>query len=156
MRSLGLGLDEKAIEAVTAWRFNPGLKAGKPVPIIAQVEMNFRLLNGASDWHLQRVVFDPPGGTSRPVVDSAQYPPSAGNNESGAVTLSFVVDQHGVPTGIHVDKSSDPKWESEASWFVSNWRFRPSMRDGEALPAVCTLELIHGEATPAPRPAPAK
>jgi TonB family protein len=43
-RSLGLGLDEKAIEAVRKWKFRPGYRDGKPVTVIATVEVNFRLL----------------------------------------------------------------------------------------------------------------
>ncbi len=43
-KSLGLGLDEKAIEAVGAWKFSPGKKDGKPVPVEASIEVNFRLL----------------------------------------------------------------------------------------------------------------
>lgn len=44
VRPLGLGLDEKAIEAVTKWRFRPGYREGRPVAVMATVEVNFRLL----------------------------------------------------------------------------------------------------------------
>jgi len=44
VRSLGLGLDEKAIEAVNKWKFRPGVKNGQSVAVQATIEVNFRLL----------------------------------------------------------------------------------------------------------------
>ncbi|HVO59464.1 MAG TPA: energy transducer TonB [Terriglobales bacterium] len=42
-RSLGLGLDEKAIDAVKRWTFEPATKNGKPVAVRVNVEVTFRL-----------------------------------------------------------------------------------------------------------------
>lgn len=42
-QSLGMGLDEKAIEAVSRWRFRPATRNGVPVATQIAVEVNFRL-----------------------------------------------------------------------------------------------------------------
>jgi len=42
-RTLGLGLDEKAMEAVKTWKFEPAMKDGKPVAVQINVEVTFRL-----------------------------------------------------------------------------------------------------------------
>jgi protein TonB len=38
-----MGLDQKAMEAVSKWRFRPATKDGKPVPVMVNVEVHFRL-----------------------------------------------------------------------------------------------------------------
>ena len=41
--SLGMGLDEKAIEKVRMWRFEPGMKDGHPVAVEIALEVDFHL-----------------------------------------------------------------------------------------------------------------
>jgi TonB family protein len=43
-KSLGFGLDEKAVEAVQRWKFKPGTIGDTPVPVMATIEINFRLM----------------------------------------------------------------------------------------------------------------
>jgi TonB family protein len=45
VRPLGMGLDEKAIEAVRQYRFKPAMKDGMPVPVMIRIQMNFMLVN---------------------------------------------------------------------------------------------------------------
>jgi len=42
IRALGMGLDEKAVEAIRRYRFKPGTKDGKPVPVLISVAVDFR------------------------------------------------------------------------------------------------------------------
>ena len=43
VRSLGMGLDEKSIEAVQKWKFEPARKDGQPVAVRIKVETSFRI-----------------------------------------------------------------------------------------------------------------
>ncbi len=43
MRSLGMGLDEKAVETVNTWKFKPATRKGVPVAVRMIVEITFRL-----------------------------------------------------------------------------------------------------------------
>jgi TonB family protein len=42
-RPAGMGLDEQAIEAMKVWRFKPGTKNGRPVPVEISLEIQFNL-----------------------------------------------------------------------------------------------------------------
>jgi TonB family protein len=45
LRSLdaAFGLDEQAMRAATEWRFVPGTRLGKPVPVLVTIEVGFRI-----------------------------------------------------------------------------------------------------------------
>ena len=42
-RPVGMGLDEQAVESVQTWKFDPSMQNGQPVPVMINVEVNFRL-----------------------------------------------------------------------------------------------------------------
>jgi len=42
-KPVGCGLDESAIKAVEQWRFRPGEKNGKPVLVMSQIAVRFRV-----------------------------------------------------------------------------------------------------------------
>ncbi len=42
-RGVGMGLDEKAVEAVRQYKFKPAMQGGKPVPVEIYVEVNFQI-----------------------------------------------------------------------------------------------------------------
>ena len=43
VKSLGMGLDESAMEKTRTWKFTPGTRNGVPVPVLMVLEVTFRL-----------------------------------------------------------------------------------------------------------------
>ncbi len=43
IRHLGMGLDEKALEAVRQYKFKPAMYQGHPVPVQMVIDLNFTL-----------------------------------------------------------------------------------------------------------------
>jgi protein TonB len=43
LRGIGLGLDEKALAAVRAYKFKPAMENGHPVAVEMNVEVNFQI-----------------------------------------------------------------------------------------------------------------
>ncbi|HEY2041003.1 MAG TPA: energy transducer TonB, partial [Edaphobacter sp.] len=43
LRGMGMGLDEKAVEAVKQYRFKPAMENGKPVKVEMYVVVNFQI-----------------------------------------------------------------------------------------------------------------
>jgi TonB family protein len=156
-QSLGLGLDENAIEAVKQWHFQPRVYPSQ-AKIASQIAVDFRLGTKRSRWHLIQVHFDTPAGVARPVFASAPYPIGAGIGpealEEGSVLaavgrlatakLKFDVDEQGAPLHFQVLNSSIPVWGSEATALVSQWRFTPGKTNGIPIPGSCTVELVWG------------
>jgi TonB family protein len=97
VRSLGHGLDEKAIEAVNKWKFRPGMKGGQPVNVRAQIEVNFRLLRRQSgyDWYSGQMAFITDKGMTPPEVTDGAMPKPAKEPSDESVELEFTVTSSG-------------------------------------------------------------
>jgi TonB family protein len=154
---LGLGLDEKALDAVAQWRYEPA----PPQPAPVSVPVDFNLPSKFSRWHLIGAKFDAPQGVSRPVFVRASYPLGAGISPNayeegrllGAigrpanVTLAFDIDDHGKPGRFEVVKASYDVWGFEAANVVAGWQFAPGMKEGMPVAVRCTLDLVWGAET---------
>jgi TonB family protein len=162
-KALNTDLDQEAIKAVRQWRFKPGRKDGKPVPVLVTLEVTFTLRDtpaagGATKPPLFPVrpltpgdegatpLVDKPGaGVSAPVVVKEvkpQYTPDAKDARiQGAVTLECVVRVDGTIGDVKVLKSLDAGLDEEAIKAVKQWRFEPGTKHGKPVPVLVTLEM---------------
>jgi TonB family protein len=157
-RGLGLGLDERAVEAVRKWKFAPGTYEGRPIAMQTTVEVEYSRGSGrTSRWHLGGTEFHPPEGASRPVLTSAPFP--AGNHLSAQAgkwilrapaahsfkaTVYFEVDEQGVPGRFGIDTGTLPGFGEDVIVFLQNWRFKPGLKDGAAIAVPCKFDFVWG------------
>ena len=143
IRSLGLGLDEQAIQGVYQWRFQPGLKDSMPVSVQSNFEVRFKLLPdpGRFPWHLTRAEFHSPDGAARPRLEKIAAPKGSGSDGAKA-TATFDIDEQGAVSNVRIDNASDKDWAHEVSVALSKWKFAPAMKDAKAVAASCTMEFV--------------
>jgi TonB family protein len=166
-RPLGMGLDQNAIDAVSQWKFNPGLKDGRAVTVRGTVDVNFDVcgdaghpcVNGGSvsttagevghvdDERNQTTkgVYRAGGGVSAPAVlfkVDPEYSEEARNARySGTVLVSLVVDQSGRPQNIRVVHSLGLGLDEKAMEAVAKWKFKPGMKDDKPVDVQATIEV---------------
>ena len=160
-RPLGLGLDEKALEAVRMWRVNPAAVKGVAAPMPARIPVPFLLPSKSSRWHLVRADFKTPEGGERAQFLSTNYPTGAGistdSYEQGSLvvamgrqsttTVSFDIDAQGVPSNFVVEEQSEKVWGKEAAAVVSTWRFTPAKANGAAVASRGSVMMAWGRRT---------
>ncbi len=151
---LGLGLDEQALEVAVQEVFQPqGL--GQAVAI----QVAYHLPAKSSRWHLLHAEFQPPEGTSRPIFSNTIYPSGAGILTGPAVdegrllgaigrqafaTISFTIDEHGVPGSFRAEHVSENMWGPEAILLLRDWRFKPGIKEGKAIAVPAKFQVAWG------------
>jgi len=161
-KALDPGLDQEAIKAVKQWRFKPGTKDGKPVPVLVTLELTFTLRDklaqplfpvrplapvdaGSKGQPEAARAYRPGNGVSVPVLIKEvkpKYTPEAKKAKiQGVVTLDGVVNTDGTIGDVEVTTSLDAGLDQEAIKAAKQWRFEPGTKDGKPVPVLITLEL---------------
>ena len=161
-KALNPGLDQEAIKAVRQWRFKPGTKDGKPVPVLVTLELTFTLRDkpaqplfpvrplapgdaGSKGQPEAARAYRPGYGVSVPVLIKEvkpKYTPEAKKAKiQGVVTLEGVVNTDGTIGDVEVTTSLDAGLDQEAIKAVKQWRFEPGTKDGKPVPVLITLEM---------------
>jgi len=159
MHSLTPGLDERAMEAVAAWRFEPGLKNGIPVTVEATIEVNFRLLD---DKEAAALAATPPQPVPAATLQAAQvggYPAKTTAPRlirkvepeyteearrakyQGTVTLSAVINAEGLAENLRVVHSLGLGLDEKAIEAVKQWKFEPGTKEGKPVASMSTIEV---------------
>jgi len=153
LQPLGLGLDEKAVEA--AKQGHSGVLAFSTSFLRAV----FTLPQKDSRWHLVSVVFFPPEGASRPRFAATLYPPGAGLSGGQAIdhgqvvaalgrqvwaAIAFDIDESGVPVHLSAMNSTDEMWATQSMAFLREWRFKPALLEGKPVTARCIVGFTWG------------
>ena len=92
-------------------------------------------------------IYRPGAGVTMPIElrkGMAQYTTEAIRARAqGAITVECVVRPSGVCTNIRVVHAFNPTFglDQEAIKAAAQWRFRPGMRRGEAVPVLVTMEI---------------
>jgi TonB family protein len=148
VRPLGLGLDQKAIEAVEKWRFKPGMKDGQPVPVAANIEVQFRLLQSpelaAGAPTVAGAVQVSEGVMSSRIVSRVppDYPPTAkAARVQGAVQINLLVGPDGKVQNLQA--VSGPAMLTQAAMeAVRQWVYQPFLLNGQPV-AVQTTTTVN-------------
>jgi TonB family protein len=99
-------------------------------------------------WHVSQASADIPPGAVSPRLVSAPQPVQTKAPPTALVSISFDINERGVPFNIQVDKSSDKDLDDEVIAMIRQWRFEAALSGGVAAPSRGYLDLSIGDAAP--------
>jgi TonB family protein len=148
LHGLGLGLDEKAVEAVKQWHYSPAMAGGKPVSMGHSAEVEFRLEKN-SEWRILMASYTMPGygpvrGDEPKLVQYKAF--QFGECQAGATGwVEFNIRSDGTPDWVTTDSGS--AFREAAAKAIADWRYKPGRQDGRDLETRAMVEFECG-----PRP----
>ena len=155
IRSLGMGLDRKAMEAVNQWKFRPGMKDGNPVPVQATIEVNFRLIKDLpwpgskpAGWSIAAEDFDLAELTEPPVLVYAPSDSFADFQRPILITANLNIDGEGHAHDVALTTNPAANTGAVAAE-LGRWIFTPAKQRGVPIAVHAKLTLRYlGPPTP--------
>ena len=144
LRGAGFGLDERAVAAVSTWRFQPATKGGTPVSNVSQTDIAFRLLLPNREGQSDRLNFTLPVGASRPVLIRGMMPENPRDGANASLHVALTVSSDGTPQDVSIVDATSPRWADQVLRDVRKWLFLPARVNGQAVEVEGLLEVVVG------------
>ena len=142
VQGLGAGLDQNAIVALRQWRFRPGTRAGAPVAMDAEIDIEFTLRNDAVNALIANDMATRVGpGVTPPRAIRVFSLKERGAAHRGTVVLDVVLLEDGTPKIIRILQSLDPGLDESAMRAFEQWRFSPAMKNGRPVKVRMNAEV---------------
>lgn len=99
-------------------------------------------------FHISRAFADVPSDASIPRLISAPQSSQPRDFRAGSVSVSFEINEKGLPINIQIDKSSDKELDDEVIAMIREWRFEAALRGDVALASRAYVDLSFGDLPP--------
>jgi TonB family protein len=99
-------------------------------------------------WHISRALADVPSDASSPRLISAPQSSQRKESTAGSVSVSFQINEKGLPINIQIDKSSDKELDDEVIAMIREWRFEAALRGAVSLASRAYIDLSIGDPPP--------
>jgi TonB family protein len=154
LRGLGKGLDEKAVEAVRQWSFEPARKDGEAITSATIVLVDFHLppevkmtMGPATNAMTTRKIYrvgpvsgiTPPRAISR--VEPTYTEKARDAYRQGVVFLYVEITAEGRPQNIQVLRSLGLGLDESALESLRQWTFKPATKDGKPVTVMLVAEV---------------
>jgi len=144
VRGAGFGLDEKAVETVQSWRFDPGTKQGQPSRTPIHVEVSFNLMDKDHQRQHASLIFTLPPDTARPELIEGVVPANPDAAADGLLRVHLTVSRDGKVENLDVIETTDQEWAKQALRKMKKWRFRTHSSSAEGAGLQGLFELTVG------------
>jgi TonB family protein len=153
LRGVGLGLDERAVEAVRQYRFRPAMENGQPVSVELNIQVNYNMVDspqaqGPNPRPGTLSAVAPPkmrDGATAPVIlrqVEPEYSEAARKAKAGGLVLvNLTVDKKGRPQHVHVVHGVGNGLDEKAIDAVRQYRFKPAMKNDKPVQEALNIEV---------------